>query len=68
LKADGFETACYAAVALAAAVRVGVPLVAPAWTVQAVLASAALWSTGFGLYAVRYWSVLSKPRVDGRPG
>jgi len=68
LKADGFETACYAAVALAAAVRVGVPLVLPAWTVHAVLASAALWSTGFGLYAVRYWPVLSKPRVDGRPG
>lgn len=68
LKADGFETACYVAVGLAAAVRVGVPLVQPGWTVAAVLASAALWSAGFGLYAVRYWPVLSRPRVDGRPG
>jgi len=49
-------------------VRVGVPLLQPAWTVPAALASAALWSVGFGLYAVRYWPVLSRPRVDGRPG
>ncbi|MFG6488327.1 NnrS family protein [Roseateles sp. BYS78W] len=68
LKADRYETACYVAVALAAAVRVGVPLWQPAWTVGAVLASATLWSAGFGLYAVRYWPVLSRPRVDGRPG
>ena len=34
----------------------------------AVLPSASLWSAGFGLYAVRYWPVLSRPRVDGRPG
>ena len=53
---------------LAAVVRVGVPLAAPARTVGAVLASAALWSAGFGLYAVRYWPVLTRPRLDGRPG
>jgi uncharacterized protein involved in response to NO len=68
LKADRYETACYVAVALAAAVRVGVPLLQPAWTLGAVLASATLWSAGFGLYAVRYWPVLSRPRIDGRPG
>ena len=38
------------------------------WTVGAVLASAALWSAGFGLYALRYWPVLTRPRLDGRPG
>jgi uncharacterized protein involved in response to NO len=68
LRADGWETACYVAVLLAAAVRVVVPLVQPAWTLPAVQASAALWSAGFGLYAVRYWPVLSRPRLDGRPG
>ncbi|HEV6965841.1 NnrS family protein [Roseateles sp.] len=68
LKADGFETACYVLVLLAALVRVALPLAAPALTMPAVLASAALWSAGFGLYAVRYWPVLSRPRVDGRPG
>jgi uncharacterized protein involved in response to NO len=68
LRADRYEVACYVFVALAALVRVGVPLVAPSQTVIAVLGSAALWSAGFGLYAVRYWSVLSRPRIDGRPG
>ena len=68
LRADRYDTACYVLVLLAAVVRVGLPLVAPAQTVAAVLCSAVLWSAGFGLYAVRYWPVLSRPRLDGRPG
>ena len=68
LRADRYDTACYVLVLLAAVVRVGLPLVAPAQTVTAVLCSAVLWSAGFGLYAVRYWPVLSRPRLDGRPG
>lgn len=68
LRADRYEVACYLLVLLAAAVRVGVPLAAPDRTLPAVLGSAALWSAGFGLYAIRYWPVLSRPRVDGRPG
>jgi uncharacterized protein involved in response to NO len=68
LKADGYEVACYAMVLLAALVRVLTPLLAPEWTVAAVLGSAALWSAAFGLYAVRYWPVLTRPRLDGRPG
>lgn len=68
LRADRFDTACYVLVLLAALVRVAIPLVAPALTVHAVLGSAVLWSAGFGLYAVRYWKVLSRPRLDGRPG
>ncbi|MFG6432103.1 NnrS family protein [Roseateles sp. LYH14W] len=68
LKADRYEVACYLLVASAAAVRVILPLIAPALFVHATLASALLWSAGFGLYAVRYWPVLSRPRLDGRPG
>ena len=68
LRADRYETACYVLVLLAAVVRVAVPLVAPAQTISAVLGSAALWSAGFGLYAIRYWPILSRPRLDGRPG
>jgi hypothetical protein len=67
-QADGFETACYALVLLAAVVRVVLPLLAPALTLPAILGSAALWSAGFGLYAIRYWPVLTRPRVDGMPG
>ncbi len=68
LKADRAEVLCYVLVVLAALVRVFVPLAAPAQLVHAVLLSAALWSCAFGLYTVRYWPVLTRPRLDGKPG
>jgi len=68
LRADRADIACYVLVLAAALVRVGVPLLQPNWSVGAVLASAALWSAGFGLYALRYAPVLLHPRLDGRPG
>jgi uncharacterized protein involved in response to NO len=68
LKADRYEVACYAMVLLAALVRVLLPLAAPAETINAVICSAALWSAAFGLYTVRYWPILTRPRIDGRPG
>ena len=58
MRADRADVACYALVIAAALVRVLVPLAVPAFTTHAVLCSAALWSAGFGLYAVRYWPVL----------
>ena len=68
LKASRADVACYLLVLAAALVRVAVPLVAPAQIVNAVLWSAALWSAGFALYAVTYWPVLTRARVDGKPG
>jgi uncharacterized protein involved in response to NO len=68
LRADRIDTACYLLVLLAAAVRVALPLLAPERTLEAIEGSAVLWSTGFGLYAVRYWPVLSRARLDGKPG
>jgi uncharacterized protein involved in response to NO len=68
LRADRFDVACYALILAAALVRVVVPLVAPGGQVPAVLAAALFWSGGYGLYAVRYWPVLTRARLDGRPG
>ena len=68
LHADRWDTTCYGLINAAAVTRVAVPHLAPQWTVQAVLCSAALWSAGFGLYAIRYWPALTRARVDGRPG
>ncbi|HEX2011072.1 MAG TPA: NnrS family protein, partial [Roseateles sp.] len=68
LRAGRGEVACYGLVAAAAAVRVGGPLLAPAHGVSAVLVSAALWSSGFALYTWCYWPILTRARVDGRPG
>jgi uncharacterized protein involved in response to NO len=68
LSADRADVACYVLVLCAALVRVGVPLVAPDGWLYAIVASAMLWSAGFGLYALRYGPVLTRPRLDGKPG
>ena len=68
LVADRWEVACYVLVQLAAIVRVFGGL---AWTggyLATVLVSALFWSLAYGIYAVRYWPILSRPRIDGRPG
>jgi uncharacterized protein involved in response to NO len=68
LRADGFDVASYGLVLLAGVVRVLVPLALPALYRESVIASAVLWSAGFGLFAIRYWPVLSRARLDGKPG
>ncbi|ROZ78159.1 NnrS family protein [Ramlibacter sp. WS9] len=68
LRADAWDVACYTLVSLAAFVRVALPLAFPQLLHEAVGASALLWSAGFGLYAVRYWPVLTRARLDGKPG
>lgn len=68
LRADRWDVAIYALVLMAAPVRVLLPWFAPSMTLHAVACAALLWSMGFGLYAVRYWPVLTRPRLDGRPG
>ena len=68
LAADGFEVAMFVLVLLAGATRVGGPLVAPSAYVPCVVASSILWSAAFALYAIRYWPVLARPRIDGKPG
>ncbi len=68
LRADGFDVACYALILAAGVLRVVLPLLWPALYVHALWCSAALWSAGFGLYAVRYWPALSRARLDGKAG
>lgn len=68
LAAGGFEVACYALVQLAAVIRVFGPLAWPAGYLATVVASGVLWSVAFGLFAIRYWPVLTGPRADGKPG
>jgi uncharacterized protein involved in response to NO len=68
MRADRFDTTCYVLVLAAGVVRVIVPLLLPAQTLLAIEVSAVLWSGGFGLYAAHYWPVLTRPRLDGKPG
>lgn len=68
MRADRFDTSCYWLVLASGLVRVVVPLLAPGLLLVAVEVSSALWSGGFGLYAIRYWPVLTRARLDGKPG
>ena len=68
LQADGYEIASYLLVQVAAIVRVFVPMAMPGLYLASIQLSGLLWATAFGLYTVRYWPVLSQPRLDGRPG
>jgi uncharacterized protein involved in response to NO len=68
MRADRFDTTCYVLVLAAGVVRVIVPLLLPTHTLLAIEVSAVLWSGGFGLYAAHYWPVLTRPRLDGKPG
>ena len=68
LDADRFEVAAYLLVQAAALTRVGGGLMLPSLYLETVFVSAACWSAAFAIYALRYWPVLTRPRVDGKPG
>jgi uncharacterized protein involved in response to NO len=68
LVADRFEVACYVLVALAAVIRVFGGMLLPQAYLATVVLSGICWSSAFALYAVRYWPVLSRARLDGKPG
>lgn len=68
LVADRFEVACYGLVQLAALVRVFGALLVPGAYVATVVGASVLWSAAFAIYCVRYWPVLTRPRLDGKPG
>ena len=68
LIADGFELAMFLLIQVAAIVRVFGGIASPGLYMKSIQLSALLWATAFGLYAVRYWPVLTRPRLDGKPG
>jgi uncharacterized protein involved in response to NO len=68
LVADGFEVACFVLVQLAAVVRVFGGIALPDLYRATVVVSGLCWSAAFALYALRYWPILTRPRLDGKPG
>ena len=68
LNAEAVETACYVLINLSAAVRVFVPLAAPAFYRDAVILSGTLWVAAFAAFVCKYWPILTRPRADGRSG
>ena len=68
LKAGAAEIASYVLVQLAAIARVLVPLLVPSAYLASVSAAGVMWFTAFLVFTVAYWPILTRPRVDGRPG
>ena len=62
------EEFCYVVIQIAALTRVFLPLAIPAVYLQAIVVSGLLWSLAFGVFTVAYWPILSRPRLDGKPG
>ena len=68
LVADRFEVTAYALVQAAAFIRVFGGIALPSLYLDTVVASGLCWSAAFALYAFRYWPILTRPRLDGKPG
>jgi uncharacterized protein involved in response to NO len=68
LQAGRAELFCYLAIQCAALTRVFLPLALPSLYLHAIIVSGLLWSLAFGVFIVSYWTILSRPRVDGKPG
>jgi uncharacterized protein involved in response to NO len=68
LLADGFEVGMFVLIQLAAVARVFCGIASPDFYVLTVQLSGLLWSVAFALYAIRYWPVLTRVRLDGKPG
>lgn len=68
LQAGAMEVAAFALIQLAALVRVFLPLFAPSLMRESIVASGLLWTLAFGLFAVKFWPILTRARADGRPG
>lgn len=68
LAAGRAEAAAYALVALAAALRVAVPMLAPPAYRPGVLAAGLCFAAGFAIYLGVYTQWLLSPRADGQDG
>ena len=68
LQADRYDVAAYLLLQAAAIVRVFGGLAFPALYLATVELSGLLWASALGVYFVRYWPVLTRPRADGQPG
>lgn len=68
LVADGFECAMFLLIQVAAVIRVFGGIASPGLYILSIQLSGVMWALAFGLYAVRYWTVLTRPRLDGKPG
>jgi len=62
------ELSAFVLLQLSAIVRVLAASVVPGAYPEAMIVSGVLWTLAFAVFLWRYWPVLTRPRIDGRPG
>ncbi|MCK5435363.1 MAG: NnrS family protein, partial [Nitrosomonadaceae bacterium] len=67
LVADRFEVTIFLLIQFAAILRVFGGIVSNGLYMTSIQISALFWAAAFSLFVLRYWSVLTRPRLDGKP-
>ena len=62
------EVGAFVLLQLSAIVRILAASIAPGAYQEAMIVSGVLWTLAFAVFLWRYWPVLTRPRIDGRPG
>jgi uncharacterized protein involved in response to NO len=68
LRAGAVESISFFAMQTAALLRVAGPLAVPTAYATWIALSGGAAALALAVYAVGYWPVLTRPRIDGRPG
>jgi uncharacterized protein involved in response to NO len=68
LVASGLDMSAFLMLQLAAIIRVIAGLFATSLYLELVIISGVIWMLAFGIFLLRYLPMLSRPRIDGRPG
>jgi uncharacterized protein involved in response to NO len=68
LVASGTDVTAFALLQIGAVVRVLASVIGGSSFRQIVIISGVIWTLAFVLFLSRYWPMLLRPRVDGRPG
>jgi uncharacterized protein involved in response to NO len=68
LVAEDAEIIAFVLLQLAGVTRVLASSVAAGAYREAMIVSAVLWTSAFAVFLIRYWAILTRPRIDGRPG
>jgi len=68
LEAGRIEVSVFLLIQLAAIIRTVPGLIWPQHYPDFLVLSAASWALAFTLFLLGYWSILTRPRIDGKPG
>ena len=68
LVAGPAEIAAFVLLQLSAIVRVLAAPIMPGAYREAMIVAGLLWTLAFVVFLMRYWPILTQPRIDGRPG